>query len=132
MPAPPPPDGTGPPGALADRAARSSLWSVLAQMAQLIVGVLAFLLFAPLLSPAEYGMVGLAATITGFLGVVGDGGIIAALLRQGEIDSRTRSTAFCVSLVGGLALTALAALCAPLLGWFYGDTKVTWMALALS
>jgi PST family polysaccharide transporter len=117
---------------LATRAARSSLWSVLGHLGQTALGLLAFALLSPVLTPTDYGLVGMATAISGLLSVLGDAGMIAALVRSAEIDEVSEATAFWLALACAASLTAISLAIAPVLGWFYGDHLVTRLALALA
>jgi O-antigen/teichoic acid export membrane protein len=114
------------------RAARSSLWTLLSQVIQLSIGALSFALLAKWLGPADYGLVGMASTATGLVGTVGDAGMVAAVMREKEINLEVESTASWIACVGGLTLCALTALASPFLGYFYKNAAVVPLAVALS
>jgi len=117
---------------LVAQVAGSSVWSLLGQIVQLVLGLIGFALLARWLSPGDYGLVGMAATLTSVLGVVSDSGVNAALVRLTVIDEATETAAFWVSLFGALMLSLACAGAAPALVWIYGDPRVGPLALALS
>jgi hypothetical protein len=51
-------------------------------------------------SPADYGLAGMAAAISGVLAIAGDTGVVASLVRQPEIDEEAEATGFWVALAG--------------------------------
>jgi O-antigen/teichoic acid export membrane protein len=128
------PSGEAPsgPASLAVRAARSSIWSLIGQIFQVALGLVSFALLSRWLAPADYGVLGMAATISGFLGVVGDSGITSAVTRLSEIDESAEATAFWLSIMGACVLTAIAAIAAPLLALFYKNGALTLVSLALA
>lgn len=111
---------------------RSTFWSLLSQGLQVGLGILSFALLSPWLSPEEFGRFGVAATATGLLGVIGDSGVGAALIRRANLDDATLASAFWLSHLGALLLTAVCAAAAPLLGWLFSDSEVTLLALAMA
>jgi len=119
-------------GALKARAARSSLWSVLGHAGSTALGLIAFVLLSPLLSPADYGLVGMAGAIANFLSVMGDAGMIPALVRSTGIDEVAEATAFWLAVGGAGLLATVSLIAAPILGWFYGDRHVTYLAIPLA
>jgi O-antigen/teichoic acid export membrane protein len=117
---------------IAVRAARSTLWSLVGQVYQVILGMASFALLSHWLTPGDYGMLGMAATVSGFLGVVGDSGITAAVTRLPEIDRSVEATAFWLALGGAAILTGVAAIAAPLLALFYKNQSITAVSLTLA
>ncbi len=113
------------------RAARASLWSLAGQGGQQLVGVLSFLLLARWLSPADYGLAGMAAAVSGVLAIAGDTGVVASLVRQPDIDEVAEATAFWVALAGAAVLAGVVAASAPLLAWYFADTRIAALALAM-
>lgn len=125
-------DAPVPTGSLAVQATRSSLWSLAGQLAQTLIGLAAFVVLSRSLGPRDYGLLGMAATVQGFVGVVGDSGMVAAVLRSRVVDERVEATAFWIALAGATLLAALCGAAAPLLGWFYREPGVPPLSLALA
>ena len=119
------------PGRLSERAARASLWSLASQGSQQVVAILAFLFLSRWLSPADYGLAGMAMSVTGVLAIAGDTGVVAALVRQAEIDEVAEATGFWVGLVGAVVLATIAVLAAPLLAWYFADARIEPLAVAM-
>lgn len=74
---------------------------------------------ARLLTPADFGLVGMIGVFTGFASVFIDFGIGAAIVQRKEVDSDQLSTAFWTTLGMGIFMTVLFALGAPLVAQFY-------------
>lgn len=118
------------PPTLATRAVRGALWSVLSQGVQVTVGILSFAVLAPWLSPDDFGKFGLSLMATGLLGVVGDSGVTAALVRRERLDDAALASGFWLSFAGAFVLAAIAAAAAPLIAWFFDDPALLYLALA--
>ena len=116
---------------LAGRAARSTIWSIVSQMAQASMGLVGFLVLARYLTPADYGLVGMASTVTAALGAIGDAGIVSGLIRAKDAGPTNQASAFWLSVGAAVALSAFAVLAAPVLGVYYRESGVTALAVAL-
>ena len=121
-----------PPPRLAARAAGSSVWSLAGQVFQVLLGLASFGLLTRWLTPADFGVLGMAATVSGFLGVIGDSGMTSAVMGLPKIDASAEATAFWLSVIGGAILTLIAAAAAPILAWFYQNHSITWVSVALA
>jgi O-antigen/teichoic acid export membrane protein len=112
--------------------AHGAIWgyAALALSRLLIFGTTVFL--ARLLTPAEFGIVGFALVLIGYLEVAQDLGVGSALIARPHIDHETASTAFYLSAGSGLALSAVVFLGAPLLADFFGDARTELVTRVLS
>jgi PST family polysaccharide transporter len=85
------------------------------QFAQLASGIV----LARLLTPSEFGVIGMLFVFTGFAQILSDSGLNAALIYHQEVTEAHRSTAFWVQCAIGASLTVIFVLGAPLLARFY-------------
>jgi O-antigen/teichoic acid export membrane protein len=104
---------------LAVRAVGSSAWSMFGQIVQVGLGVASFALLSRWLAPSDYGLMGMAATASAFVGVVGDVGVSSLVIRLPTLDAEAESTAFWLSIMGGIVLAIVTAIAAPLIAHFY-------------
>ena len=74
------------------------------------------MLLARLLSPDDFGLTGMAATLTGFLGLFRDAGLSAATVQRREVTHEQISTLFWINLAVGVGLAACTMLLAPARG----------------
>jgi len=86
-------------------------------------------ILARLLTPGDFGLLGMVAAITGFLLVFGDLGLSAATIQREDVTHDQVSNLFWVNLAFGGALMLLTAAIAPAIAWFYGDTRLTAITL---
>lgn len=135
----PPTESTPPDPAMArdshgvtDRVAKSvtMLWSVtmLTRVMQLVTTAL----LARLLTPADYGLIALAATVVGFLDLVTNLQIGGAVMRSKEITDEHLGSAFTVNLLRGLITTGLLFILAGPAANFMGDERLTDVLRVLS
>ncbi len=98
---------------------------------QLIVFVTTIVL-ARLLTPADFGLVGMATVFTGFAMIINDVGVSGALVQRAEIDERHRSSLFWLNQIVGLALCALTIALAPVIAAFFDAPPLVDILRALS
>lgn len=94
------------------------------QLSQFAVSIV----LARLLAPSDYGLVGMALVITGFVALFGNLGLGAALIQKKEIDDEYVSTAFWTTVAAGVVLLGAVYFTAPLAADFYNDTRVATVA----
>ncbi len=117
---------------LAVRAVGSSAWSMMSQVLQTGLGVVSFALMSRWLTPADYGLMGMAATVSGFVGVVGDVGVSSIVVRLPNLDAEAEVTAFWLSIMGGFVLAIVTAIAAPLIAHFYKNPALLPLSVGLA
>jgi O-antigen/teichoic acid export membrane protein len=78
------------------------------------------IVLARLLSPREFGIVGMLLVFTGFAQALADGGLSSALIHRQDATNVHRSTVFWMQLCAGTILSAVFFLSAPAIAAFYG------------
>jgi O-antigen/teichoic acid export membrane protein len=117
---------------LGRRATRGAAFTLGAQAGQLVVGLLATAVLARLLTPPDFGLVGMVLAITGLISLVGDLGMSTATIQREQIDHAQVTGLFWINIVLGFVLALLTALLAPGVAWFYGEPKLTGITLVLA
>jgi O-antigen/teichoic acid export membrane protein len=102
-------------------AARGVLWSAIQIWTVRATTAGAFIVISRQLQPAEFGLVALAMSVIGVLTLLSDSGLATFVVRQKELDERTRSTAFWTSVGIALVLAALLVLLATPLSALFGE-----------
>ncbi len=96
-------------------------WLTFGQMTKHALQFVLGIILARLLTPHEFGLVGLVMVFIGFAGLFSELGFGAALIQRKEIDERHWSSVFWVNIAAGFALTGLFMAIAPLVGQFYDE-----------
>lgn len=91
-----------------------SVWSLAGTAGQQTVSFILFVMLARLLSPADFGVMALAAVVIDLLALVGCLGQVQALVQRRELDDTAASTSFWMLQAVGIAMTAMVFLTAPL------------------
>ncbi len=87
-----------------------------------LIGFGVALALARLLTPADFGLVGMVVVVSGFLAVFSEIGLSAALIQREQIEERHRSSVFWANLALGTALGLALFAAAPALATFYRES----------
>jgi PST family polysaccharide transporter len=85
-----------------------------------------------LLSPNDYGLIAMVMAPLGILGLFRDLGLSTVAIQHPELSERQKSTLFWLNMGLACSLTGIAILSAPLLVGFYGDTRLSLLAVVMS
>lgn len=110
---------------LKGRSVRGGAVTLLAQGSKLIIQTVSALALARLLTPEDYGLVGMVGTFTGFAALFTDLGLSTATIQAPEIRHRQISTIFWVNMASSLLLALVVVALAPAVAWFYGEPRLT-------
>ena len=94
-------------------------WSAIDNVAQMGVTFLVSIVLARLLSPDDYGLIGLITIVTAVCTTLVNGGFSTALIRKKDITDDDYNTAFIVNLGMSLLLYAAVYLCSPFIADFF-------------
>jgi PST family polysaccharide transporter len=99
-------------------------WTSVARAVGQVGSFVVTLLLARLLEPSDFGLIGMALVLSGFLALMGELGLGAALVQRADLDERHRSSAFWLSVGTGLLFALLLALSAPAIAAFYREPRL--------
>ena len=119
------------PSDLKRKTARGALVSTIGQAALFLLRTGSMIVMARLLSPTDFGIVGMVMACTGFLELFRDMGLSVAAIQRASVTRAQTSMLFWVNLAAGWVLAALCAATAPLLVSFYHEPRLFWPAMAL-
>jgi O-antigen/teichoic acid export membrane protein len=111
--------------ALGSRTARGGVVTIVSHGLKFALSIVATAVLARLLTPQDYGLIGMVAVFTGFVALFKDLGLSLATVQRAEISYDQISTLFWVNVTISAAITAAMMLLAPLMGWFYGEPRLT-------
>src|ERR1700730_4729455 len=101
------------------KAFRNVIYNSLAKGATLVCVALTTSVVARNLDPSDYGVVGFAAIIIGFLGQFSDVGVGSAAIRRLTLDQRSLRTAFTLKIILSCGAFVAAFLIAPFAHYFF-------------
>lgn len=116
---------------LKDKTVKGTFWSAadafLGQGVTFIVG----LVLARLLSPSEYGLIGICAIFTTILTGIVDSGFSNALIRKKDTTNEDYNTMFITNMVVSVVLFGLLFVCSPLIANFFAMEELVWLVRAM-
>ncbi len=106
--------------------------SVVARAIQGVIQIGSALCLARFLTPEDYGLVAMVTAVVGFAPVLSDLGTRDAVVQKDHLTSGEVSTLFWLTAGVGCSLALLTAASGPLIATFYGDPRLSNIALAAS
>ena len=109
---------------LKDKTVKGVGWSAIDSVAQHAVTFIVGIVLARLLSPDDYGLLGIIAIFTAVCTAIINGGFSQALIRKKDVTEDDYNTAFIVNLCMSLFLYVIIFLCSPLIARFFGRVEL--------
>jgi O-antigen/teichoic acid export membrane protein len=97
-----------------------------------IFRVLGMVILARLLMPEHFGLVGMILALTAAAELFRDLGLATVTIKEKNITHDQISALFWINVGVGIGLLLIFAGSAPAISWFYGDTRLLWVAGAVS
>ena len=110
--------------AIGARTARGGVVTIVSHGLKFALSIVATAVLARLLTPHDYGLIGMVAVFTGFVAMFKDLGLSLATVQRPEITDEQISTLFWVNVTISAGITALMVVLAPLIGWFYSEPRL--------
>ena len=114
---------------LGARTARGGAVTIASHALRFVITIAATSVMARLLSPADYGLIGMVVFFTGFVAMFKDLGLSIATIQRSEVTSDQISNLFWVNVALSVVLAGLTMALAPFIAWFYGDARLTAVTL---
>ena len=109
---------------LGARTARGGAVTIVSHSLRFVLTIAATSVMARLLSPTDYGLIGMVAFFTNFVAMFKDLGLSLATIQKSEINNDQVSTLFWLNILFSLAITIITIALSPLIAWFYGDPRL--------
>ena len=117
---------------LKERSIRGGAITLTAQVARLVVRTGATVVLARLLSPEEFGIVGMVMAIAGFAFLFKDLGLSAAIVQGSHINHAQMSALFWLNALAGVMISLIVAASGPIIAAFYREPRLVPVTAALS
>jgi O-antigen/teichoic acid export membrane protein len=111
--------------------ARGAAVSFLRQGANFTLRTGSMVILARLLSPADFGLVGMVTACTGLLGLFREAGLSHATVQRATVTRELTSMLFWINLGVGVLLAAFCAAIAPLIAAFYHEPRLVWVTIVI-
>ncbi len=117
---------------LQQKTIRAGSVRICSQVTGLLLRVASLALLARMLDPADFGLVGMVTAFTGVLCLFRDFGLSAASIQRTSITEEESSTLFWVNVLVGVLLTVITILFAPVVAFFYHESRLYWVTVAVA
>jgi PST family polysaccharide transporter len=117
---------------LGRRTARGGAVTIASQGIKFFTGMAATVVLARLLTPQDYGLIGMVAVVTGFISMFKDLGLSAATIQKEKITADQINTLFWVNVGLSIAVMLLTVGIAPGVAWFYGEPRLTLITIGFA
>ena len=110
---------------LKEKTASGLFWAALNNGSMQILNAIIGIFLARLLSPADYGLVGMVAIFTALASCIQDSGFTSALINLKAPSHKDYNSVFWFSTIMGTSLYVILFFCAPLIARFYHQEDLT-------
>ena len=107
------------------RAVRGGAITMASHGCKFTVSIVATAVLARLLTPQDYGLVGMVAVVTSFASLFKDLGLSLATVQRAEINYEQISNLFWVNVGLSLSIALVIVALSPGVAWFFGDPRLT-------
>ena len=110
---------------LKDKTVKGTFWTGIDNMAQFGVTFIVSIILARLLTPDDYGLIGIVTIFTSVCTVIINSGFTNALIRKNDVTDDDYNTSFIVNLLMSFLLYAIIFVCSPLIANFFHKEELT-------
>lgn len=110
---------------LKNRTVKGVAWSGLDNIIQFGVSFVVSIVLARLLSPDDYGLIGIVTIFTTICNTLINAGFTSALIRKKDTTENDYNTVFIVNLGASILLYTILFLCAPIISSFFNRAELT-------
>ena len=111
-------------GSLGSQGIRSSFHVLGFSVLRFVLQFVSLTVLARILSPSDYGLMGMVATATGFAALFRDLGLSTATIQKPGLDQKDVNDAFWINTVAGLGLAVIVAGLSAPVARFYGEPRL--------
>ena len=109
---------------LKERTASGLLWGAMNNGLMQLLNIVFGIFLARMLSPADYGLVGMIAIFTALAATLQESGFTSALVNKKDISDNDYNSVFWFSSLMSAALFIILFLCAPLIARYFGQPEL--------
>lgn len=109
---------------LTDKTVKGIGWNSVDRIANYGIGFIVGIVLARLLSPEEYGLIGIIGIFTAIFNIILDSGLSVALIRKDGVTDTDYCTVFWTNLLLSFALTGILYFGAPVISYFFNRPEL--------
>jgi O-antigen/teichoic acid export membrane protein len=107
-------------------------WNAATQTLAKVLQFAVLIALARLVSPGDFGLIGMILVFTGFASSIADMGLGASIVQKQALSDGGLDSVFWLSIAIGGALTIIFSLAAPLVSSFYGEPRLRLLTVAVA
>jgi len=119
---------------LREKAAKGIVWSVIQKWGRAAISIVTFVALSRLLTPEAFGLVTLASVFITFVDIFVEQGFSAAIVQRADLEPEHLNTAFWISILTGILLTAGGLAASDLVAAFFKEPRLApvlrWLSLS--
>lgn len=117
---------------LKSRTVRGGTITITTQVSKIVLQTASTIVLARLLTPEDYGLIGMVKAVTGLISLFKDLGLSMATVQRTQINHNQVSTLFWINVAVSLLLAVITASLGPVVAWFYSEPRLIWIMFALA
>jgi PST family polysaccharide transporter len=117
---------------LATKSVRGGVITMASTILMFVINMSQSVILARLLTPEDYGIVGMVSVIIGIVALFKDAGLSIATVQQEKITPDQISTLFWINMLISVVFGLIILVSAPLIAWFYEKPQLTLITVALA
>ena len=117
---------------LGQHAVSGGIITAAAQSVNFVINFVSAIVLARLLSPEEFGLMGMVLAVTGILGLFTEVGLSTATIQRETITHAQVSNLFWINIALGALIGLVSMALSPAIAWFYGDPRLVGIMIVLS
>lgn len=114
------------------RSVLGGITTLVAQVLKFTLTLVSNIVLARMLTPADFGLVGMVTAVIGFVQIFKDLGLSMAVVQKEDINHEQVSTLFWINIVFSLVITLITIFLSPLVAQFYKEPRLIRITIALS
>src|SRR5438128_6635818 len=112
---------------LSGRSVRGGVVTLTAQSCKFLLSTAATIVLARLMTPQDYGLIGMVVIVVNFVGMFQYLGLSTATVRWSELTHEQVSSLFWINLSLSTLIALLTITSAPAVAWFYKEPRLIWI-----
>lgn len=117
---------------LAGKSVRGGVATITAQGSQFVLNLVGTMVLARILTPADFGLIGMVMVVVNFAQLFKDAGLSMATIQRDQISHEQISTLFWLNCAVSILLALCILIASPLVAWFYNRPELTAVTALLS
>ena len=109
---------------LKEKTAKGLFWGGISSAVQQLLGLVFGIVLARLLSPEDYGLVGMLVIFTAVASTIQESGFTTALINKQDVEHKDYNAVFWFSLTAGVVLYIICFFSAPLIASFFKSQRL--------